>query len=134
MPKKVRKKIVFGGESSIDDLFISPTILNNVSWEDKVMQEEIFGPILPVVGFDDFSMLLKTLKSKEKPLALYLFSEDKLEQDRVFNGLSFGGGCINDTLIHVANHNLPFGGVGYSGYGRANAVQGTNSYFILGLI
>ena len=82
------------------------------------MQDEIFGPILPIITYDDFNEAVDIIQSKAKPLSLYLFSEDENTTHRVLNELSFGGGAINDTLMHLANPNLPFGGVGMSGIGQ----------------
>ncbi|ABX81927.1 aldehyde dehydrogenase family protein [Acholeplasma laidlawii] len=96
---------------------ISPTIMKGVTWTDKVMQEEIFGPLLPVLIYDDIDTLIKLLKTKEKPLALYVFTNNKDIQHKVFSQLSFGGGAMNDTIMHVSNPCLPFGGVGQSGMG-----------------
>lgn len=110
--KTVHKNVV-----NKDDKFISPTILKDVTWDDPVMKEEIFGPILPVLSFDSIDELMTILKTKEKPLALYLFSKDKETQNKIWNSLSFGGGAINDTLMHVSNPYLPFGGIGPSGIG-----------------
>ncbi|MDU2098213.1 MAG: aldehyde dehydrogenase family protein, partial [Staphylococcus sp.] len=84
----------------------------------KIMQDEIFGPILPIITYDDFNEAVDIIQSKAKPLSLYLFSEDENTTHRVLNELSFGGGAINDTLMHLANPNLPFGGVGMSGIGQ----------------
>jgi len=91
--------------------------MKGVTWTDKVMQEEIFGPLLPVLIYDDIDTLIKLLKTKEKPLALYVFTNNKDIQHKVFSQLSFGGGAINDTIMHVSNPYLPFGGVGQSGMG-----------------
>lgn len=96
---------------------IEPIIMHDATWEDDVMKQEIFGPILPILTFENVSQLIDILKEKEKPLALYLFTDDKKEQQQIFSSLSFGGGAINDTIMHVANPNLPFGGVGKSGIG-----------------
>ena len=82
------------------------------------MEEEIFGPILPIIEYDDFNEALDIVRAKSKPLSCYLFSEDENNTQRVLNELSFGGGAINDTLMHLANPNLPFGGVGASGIGQ----------------
>ena len=82
------------------------------------MQEEIFGPILPIITYDDFDEAIQIIQSKSKPLSLYLFSEDENSTHRVLEELSFGGGAINDTLMHLANPNLPFGGIGASGIGQ----------------
>lgn len=111
-------KVVFGNELNEVAQFISPTIMNNVTWDDLVMQEEIFGPLLPILTYTNLDTIVETIKSKAKPLALYMFSEDNKNINKVFNELSFGNGAINDTLMQVANPNLPFGGVGRSGMGR----------------
>lgn len=109
--------IVFGGKTDRSRLFIEPTVLDNISWEDNVMQDEIFGPILPVIVYDEISEVIEAIVKRPKPLALYLFSEDEAVQDRILNSVSFGGGSINDTINHMTSHYLPFGGVGDSGMG-----------------
>ncbi|MED4756296.1 aldehyde dehydrogenase [Priestia megaterium] len=109
--------IVFGGKTDRSRLFIEPTVLDNISWEDNVMQDEIFGPILPVIVYDEISEVIEAIVKRPKPLALYLFSEDEAIQDRILNSVSFGGGSINDTINHMTSHYLPFGGVGDSGMG-----------------
>ncbi|WP_430785408.1 aldehyde dehydrogenase [Virgibacillus flavescens] len=109
--------IIHGGNKISEQLTIEPTLIDNVSWEDPIMQEEIFGPLLPVITFNNLEEGISVLKGLEKPLALYYFGENTKAQNRVLNSLSFGGGCINDTLYHLANPNLPFGGVGNSGIG-----------------
>jgi aldehyde dehydrogenase (NAD+) len=91
--------------------------MDHVQWQDKVMQEEIFGPILPILSFKKIEDVIQVLKTKEKPLALYLFSENKQTQQRVWQSLSFGNGAINDALMQVATTHLPFGGVGQAGFG-----------------
>ncbi len=117
------KKIVFEYEEKEDINFLSPMIMSNVSWDDQVMQEEIFGPILPILKFSNIDDVIKILKTKEKPLALYLFTSDKKMMSQVFNTLSFGNGAINEALMQVANPNLPFGGVGHSGMGRYHGIH-----------
>ena len=109
--------IVFGGKTDRSRLFIEPTVLDNISWEDNVMQDEIFGPILPVIVYDEISEVIQVIVKRPKPLALYLFSEDEAVQDHILNSVSFGGGSINDTINHMTSHYLPFGGVGDSGMG-----------------
>lgn len=109
--------IVFGGKTDRSRLFIEPTVLDNISWEDNVMQDEIFGPILPVIVYDEISEIIEAIVKRPKPLALYLFSEDEAVQDHILNNVSFGGGSINDTINHMTSHYLPFGGVGDSGMG-----------------
>lgn len=113
-----KDNVVFGGNSSKEDLYIEPTLLDNITNDNKIMKEEIFGPILPIITYDNFDEVLEIIQSKSKPLSLYLFSEDENMTHRVVEELSFGGGAINDTLIHLANPNLPFGGVGSSGIGQ----------------
>lgn len=101
-----------------DGLRIAPTILINVSWDAPVMQEEIFGPVLPVLTFRDIEEVLPVINSREKPLALYLFTRSKAVQERILKKVPFGGGCVNDTVIHLSSSRLPFGGVGQSGMGQ----------------
>jgi aldehyde dehydrogenase (NAD+) len=100
-----------------EDKFIGPLMLRDVTWQDPVMQEEIFGPILPFLVYENLDHVIQTIKSQDKPLALYLFSENKQTQKRIFSELSFGGGAINDTIMHITSTKLPFGGVGMSGIG-----------------
>ena len=113
-----KDNVVFGGNSSKEDVYIEPTLLDNITNDNKIMKEEIFGPILPIITYDNFDEVLEIIQSKSKPLSLYLFSEDENMTHRVVEELSFGGGAINDTLMHLANPNLPFGGVGSSGIGQ----------------
>ena len=109
--------ILLGGNMDAQNFKIEPTILDNPSRESKVMNEEIFGPILPIIEYKDITEAIHYIHSFEKPLALYLFTNDKKLENTILNEISFGGGCINDTIIHIANSNIPFGGVGYSGVG-----------------
>ena len=110
-------KVVYGGKGDPDTLKIQPTILDNVSSEDPVMQEEIFGPLLPVLTYHSLDDAVEFINHRPHPLALYLFSEDKRVQERFLRRIPFGGGCINDTIIHLASSRLGFGGVGDSGMG-----------------
>jgi aldehyde dehydrogenase (NAD+) len=110
--------IIAGGEVNIQERFVSPTILDNISAGDPVMQEEIFGPILPVMEFGSVREVTDYISSNPKPLALYYFSEDTVKQAELLGKTSSGGACINDVITHVANPNLPFGGVGNSGMGK----------------
>jgi aldehyde dehydrogenase (NAD+) len=105
-------------ETKEEDRFIAPTVLTDVTWDDAIMKEEIFGPLLPVLQYDSLDEVIERIKDGERPLALYLFTKDKDTEQRVFSELSFGGGAINDTLMHVNNHHLPFGGIGASGIGQ----------------
>jgi aldehyde dehydrogenase (NAD+) len=109
--------IVAGGQSDPKDLFIAPTLIDNVSWDDPIMQDEIFGPILPVLEFDDLTEVVATINSHPKPLALYIFSNRRENYQRIITEAAFGAGCINDTVLHFANPYLPFGGIGNSGMG-----------------
>jgi aldehyde dehydrogenase (NAD+) len=108
--------IAAGGTTDYDELFIEPTLLANVSAEDKVMQDEIFGPVLPMIGFTTHEEVIKFINEREKPLALYYFGDEKRGW-RIIERTSSGGACLNDTIMHIANEHLPFGGVGYSGMG-----------------
>lgn len=111
------QKITLGGNSNKETLKIEPTILDNPQRESMVMNEEIFGPILPMIEYENIQEAINYIQSYEKPLALYLFTNDKKLENKILNEISFGGGCINDTIIHIANSNMDFGGVGYSGVG-----------------
>ena len=109
--------IYYGGEVIREEKYISPTILTNINAEGKINEEEIFGPILPVYEFSEIDEVLRNIKNKEKPLALYYFSENKYSIEKVLKESTSGGVTINDTIIHVVSNNLPFGGVGNSGIG-----------------
>ena len=110
-------KIYLGGESRRDTLQIAPAVLTDVRPSDPVMQEEIFGPILPVLTFRDIREVITFVRRREKPLALYLFTRSQKTEQQVLQNLSFGGGCVNDTIIHLATSRMGFGGVGQSGMG-----------------
>jgi len=122
------EKIYFGGEYDEEKLYIEPTILTNINWKDDVMQEEIFGPILPVISFTNFNLILNEIIGLEKPLAAYLFTNNAEEKESFTNKLSFGGGCINDVMMHLGNENLPFGGVGNSGIGNYHGKFGFETF------
>jgi aldehyde dehydrogenase (NAD+) len=110
-------KVVLGGDVNEADRYLSPTVLDEVTWTDLVMESEIFGPILPVLAYDQLDEAIDQINARPKPLALYVFSEDKAVQDRVLRSTSSGGVCINDTVMQVSLSSLPFGGVGDSGMG-----------------
>ncbi len=110
-------KVVYGGDSDIDDLYISPTIMNNITWDDPIMEDEIFGPILPILEYESIVEVIEDIKMRPRPLALYVFSTNSKVVDKIINSLSFGGGCVNDTIMHLTNPHMPFGGVGNSGIG-----------------
>lgn len=111
-------RVAIGGKSSTSQCRMEPTVLTDVTWDDPVMQEEIFGPILPVLTYSSFEQVEQAIVARPKPLALYVFTSDQQLQERVITNISFGGGCINDTLMHLATPYLPFGGVGESGIGQ----------------
>ena len=121
-------KILFGGEYDIKTCYFSPTIIDEPRIDSPIMDEEIFGPILPIISYDDENQIEKLISKYEKPLALYVFSTNKIFSEKIIRKYSFGGGAINDTIIHVGNPNLPFGGVGYSGIG---AYHGKSSFDLL---
>ncbi|ABS40587.1 aldehyde dehydrogenase [Clostridium botulinum] len=110
-------KIVSGGNTDINNLYIEPTIIEGINFENRIMEEEIFGPIFPVIEFEDIDKVIDIVKNNPKPLALYYFSENKEKQEFIIKNISFGGGCINDTIMHLSTSTLPFGGVGNSGIG-----------------
>ena len=119
-----KDKTVLGGEANRETLKIEPTVMDDVSWDDAVMQQEIFGPVLPVLPFDTFDEVYALLAKRPKPLALYLFSEDKERMKEVSSRCSYGGGCMNDTVIHLATSEMGFGGVGESGMGAYHGREG----------
>ncbi|WP_242692012.1 aldehyde dehydrogenase family protein [Aridibaculum aurantiacum] len=110
-------KIIEGGKTDKEDLYISPTLIENVSLDQPIMKEEIFGPLLPVLSFQHHDEALQIIKQNPNPLSLYYFGNKKENQVKFLDEVSFGGGCINNTLVHLANAELPFGGVGNSGVG-----------------
>ena len=122
------KKVIIGGNTNVATCQIAPTVMDNVSLDDAVMGEEIFGPIMPILAFDDFDTVVDQLKTKDKPLALYLFSSNKNHIKRVTEELSYGGGCINDVVIHLATSAMGFGGVGESGMGSYHGKDGFDAF------
>ncbi|REC50076.1 aldehyde dehydrogenase [Chryseobacterium pennipullorum] len=123
-----QKKVYTGGDFNEEQLYIAPTILNAVDWNDEIMQEEIFGPILPVISFQSYNTVLNSILELEKPLAAYLFTNNSEEKEIFTRKLSFGGGCINDTIMHLSNDHLPFGGVGSSGIGNYHGKYGFEAF------
>ena len=122
------EKVVFGGESNPKDNYIAPTLVEETALESPIMQEEIFGPILPILTYKKESEIAAVISRFEKPLALYVFSENPGFQKRIIQNYSFGGGCVNDTIIHFANKRLPFGGVGHSGIGAYHGNLSFNTF------
>ena len=122
------EKVVVGGNVNEETLQIAPTVMDNVTYDDAVMGEEIFGPIMPILTFDDFDTLISEIKEKDEPLALYIFSSDKKHIKRVTTELSYGGGCVNDVIIHLATSEMGFGGVGKSGMGSYHGKDGFDAF------
>jgi aldehyde dehydrogenase (NAD+) len=120
--------VVSGGQADPQGMKIAPTILTDVSWDEPVMQEEIFGPVLPVIDFDDMEGAIGLINGRPRPLALYLFTRSKQTQAEITQRISFGGGCINDTIVHMATHFMPFGGVGESGMGGYHGIYGFDTF------
>lgn len=121
-------KIIFGGITNRDYLYMAPTLIENLTWNDSIMREEIFGPILPIFEFEDLNEVIDQINDRPRPLALYFFSRNKKNKEKILNHISFGGGCINDTVLHVANLHLPFGGVGNSGIGNYHGKAGFETF------
>ncbi len=120
--------IMCGGAADSEKQILAPTLLSDVGWDHPSMQEEIFGPVLPVMEFDNLSDAIARINERPRPLALYVFSNDQSSIDSVLKNVSFGGGCVNDTLIHFATPNLPFGGVGTSGMGGYHGKFGFDTF------
>ena len=121
-------KVVIGGQSCRESLQIAPTVMQDVTWDDAVMQEEIFGPILPILTFERFEDLYAMLANRPKPLALYLFTENSRLAEDAMKRFAFGGGCINDVVIHLATSEMGFGGVGESGMGAYHGKIGFDAF------
>lgn len=121
-------KVVYGGKCDSSTLTIEPTVMIDVKEEDKVMQEEIFGPIFPIITYTTIDEAIFFINKREKPLALYVFTEDKKEAKKIMTKTLFGGGCINDTVIHLATSEMGFGGVGESGMGSYHGKNGFDTF------
>jgi len=121
-------KVIFGGQSDIKDCYIAPTLVKETSLDSAVMKEEIFGPILPILTYKNETEIDAVISRFEKPLALYIFSENRAFPKQIIQKYSFGGGCVNDTMIHFANKRLPFGGVGHSGIGAYHGSLGFDTF------
>ena len=121
-------KIYYGGHTDKAQRYIAPTLLHTISFDDKIMQEEIFGPILPVLTFTDLNEAVKNVQLLPKPLSCYVFTSSEQVKNKIIKEISFGGGAINDTIMHISNPNLPFGGVGSSGFGSYHGQAGFNCF------
>jgi len=122
------EKIYYGGNSDRANRLIYPTILHNVTFDDTVMEGEIFGPILPVISYENLDEIIETVKQRLKPLALYIFSKNKKTVKKIQTEISFGGGAVNDTVMHLTNHRLAFGGTGSSGIGSYHGYTGFETF------
>ncbi|MFC4211753.1 aldehyde dehydrogenase family protein [Pedobacter lithocola] len=121
-------KLSWGGKTNLEDLTIEPTILISVTAENTIMQEEIFGPILPIITYANLQDAVDFVNAKDKPLALYIFSNNSGNQDKIIKETSSGGTCVNDVLVHISNPNLPFGGVNSSGMGSCHGIFGFKNF------
>lgn len=121
-------KIVLGGRSDVEKRYVEPTLLYPSDWSDPAMQQEVFGPVLPILRYDNLEGLIGTLKTRDKPLAAYIFSRDKVSIERFLHSISFGGGCVNLTNLHCWIGSLPFGGVGTSGMGKYYGKAGFDAF------
>jgi aldehyde dehydrogenase (NAD+) len=125
---KAGAKVEVGGQVAEEENYIAPTILSNVSLDSRIMHEEIFGPVLPVVTYSNLDEAMAIINSKEKPLSLYIFSSSSRNQKYMLNNSSAGGTCINDNIIHITNPYLPFGGVNNSGIGKSTGHFGFKEF------
>ena len=124
---KVEKNII-GGRADEFSRKIEPTVLPEADFEDEIMKEEIFGPLLPIIEYDDIKKLIRTIKEREKPLACYVFTKYEKKARHIIKSISYGGGCVNDVVIQVSNHYMPFGGVGNSGIGSYHGKYGFDTF------
>ncbi len=111
-------QIIEGGKSDAEKLSILPTLIDGITWQDPIMQDEIFGPLLPILTFEKIDDVISEITQKPKPLAFYIFTQNEETKEKMLQQVSFGGGCINDCILQIANMSLPFGGVGLSGMGN----------------
>jgi aldehyde dehydrogenase (NAD+) len=124
----VQDKIIYGGKYDMEQRYFAPTLMNNVTADDSIMQDEIFGPILPIIDYTTIDETIAFIKDRPKPLSCYLFTQDKTLKRKIANELSFGGGAINDAIMHITNSKLPFGGVGDSGIGSYHGKAGFSTF------
>lgn len=123
-----KEKIYFGGEILEEERIIQPTLMQDVTFDDAIMQEEIFGPILPVITYESLEEVISEVKKREKPLSCYVFANNSTIKNKLLNELSFGGGAVNEALMHISNSSLPFGGVGQSGIGSYHGEAGFKTF------
>jgi aldehyde dehydrogenase (NAD+) len=120
--------IFYGGQMDREKRYIAPTILTNITFDHPIMKDEIFGPILPIISFTSIDDAIQYVKQRPKPLSLYVFSDNRDEQNKILSSISFGGGSVNDAIMHIANQYLPFGGVGDSGMGNYHGIAGFRAF------
>lgn len=123
-----KSKIAIGGSIDRSEKFIEPMVLKDVSWSDKIMEDEIFGPLLPIIPYEDQNEAISQILNRPKPLAFYVFGDDSKRCSDIISKVPFGGGCVNDTVIHLANPHLPFGGVGTSGIGSYHGKKSFDTF------
>lgn len=122
------EKVCIGGETNSEERYLSPTVLKDVSFDDAIMEDEIFGPILPVLSFTNLDEAIQQVKERPKPLAAYIYSKNRKTIDKLLHEVSFGGGAVNDSVMHLSNSHLPFGGVGFSGMGSYHGKAGFDAF------
>jgi aldehyde dehydrogenase (NAD+) len=122
------EKVLFGGQNDIEQCYISPTLIEETSLESSLMKDEIFGPILPILTYEKEKEIEIIISKFEKPLAFYIFTENRVFSKHMIQKYSFGGGCVNDTMVHFSNKRLPFGGVGHSGIGAYHGILSFNTF------
>lgn len=122
------KKVIFGGQTDINNCYIAPTLIEETSLETELMKDEIFGPILPILSYEEESDIEAVVSKYEKPLAFYIFTENRVFSKQMIEKYSFGGGCVNDTMVHFSNKRLPFGGVGHSGMGAYHGIMSFDTF------
>jgi aldehyde dehydrogenase (NAD+) len=123
-----KEKVFLGGEFHVDKRMICPTVMQDVHFEDEIMKDEIFGPILPVIAFENLDEVVRKVKERPKPLSCYIYSKNKQTVNKLLCELSFGGGAVNDSIMHLTNSHLPFGGVGHSGMGSYHGKAGFDDF------
>lgn len=123
-----KDKVYFGGRYDLEGRHIEPSLLTGISFDDAIMKDEIFGPILPVIEYDDLEEVLPKVKSLPDPLACYVYTQNKSIKNRILREVSFGGGAVNDSVMHFINSNLPFGGIGSSGIGSYHGKYGFENF------
>ncbi|MNE21186.1 Aldehyde dehydrogenase [compost metagenome] len=122
------EKVYSGGKTDEEERIIEPTLLHNITFSDPIMQEEIFGPLLPVLTYDSLDDAIAEVKNREKPLSCYIFTNDASLKNKLLSGISFGGGAVNEAIMHISNSRLPFGGVGQSGTGSYHGEAGFRAF------